>query len=193
MDSNEQQNAEAADWRSLMKPEELAAYEAGKYDNARTAPKEPSRVSRNKREVSFNPQFKEHQVAYNPELKSHYQQCLEAVDGFACVPANCEVCGHVFTGDFNEPRVTVIEHSSENQNHATVYCVACHKKPVSAPPDWRDGLSETQLKAWNWYAEEGLNQAEIAARFSNAGQSVSQSTISRLIKQVKEARKEIRR
>lgn len=189
MNNNEPQNSEATDWRSLLSPKELAAFEAGKYDDVRTAPKEPSRVSRSKREVPFNPQFKEHQPTHNPELKSHYQQCFEAVDGLACVAATCDICGHIFVeGNFQEPRVTVLEHLGENENRATVYCGGCYNKPESAQQSWRDGLSELHFKAWDLYAA-GMNQAEIAEQISKDGQSVSQSTVSRLLKQVKNQRK----
>ncbi len=188
MNNNDPQNSEIAEWRSLLSPQELAAFEAGKYDNVRTAPKEPSRISR--REISFNPEFDEHQPSHDPQLKAYHQQILEAIDGFADVTANCEACGHFFKGGFKEPRVTVLRHSGENENQAEVFCIECYGK--SAPrASWRDGLTKMHLRVWDMFADE-ITQKDIAEKLSAEGNPISQSTVSRLIKEVRAAQKATR-
>jgi hypothetical protein len=55
------ENTASGDWRPLMSREELAAFDAGEYDNVETAPRESDWVSRNKREVSYKAEYVQHQ------------------------------------------------------------------------------------------------------------------------------------
>jgi hypothetical protein len=109
-------------WRELMLPEELAAFDKGE-----TLPAESRRISRDKRDVHFNPEYAQHQPSHAPELAHYYEECLNAIDGLAGLPTQCTVCGTGLEGDTKVNRATMVIHRDE-ENRAIPYCWNCFEQ-----------------------------------------------------------------
>lgn len=88
------------DWRNFMNRKELAAYDAGE-----SLPRESSRISRNKREVSLGKAIES--KTGNNEKRLQVRQVLDSITSLATVAASCAGCGKWLCGDISEARATV--------------------------------------------------------------------------------------
>jgi hypothetical protein len=197
----------AEDWRSEMDADELAEYdrnpEGYRYDDS-------AQVSRDKQLVDYDPKLHQHQnddgvfrtqAAFdvnglpkagkglrvpinkppNPE-GTVFAKCLaEGVRALGEAQAECLICGD----PLRRPRVTIVIHSEKDE--AATFCKKCFDEknvlPLKPVDGWRSKLSPLHLEV----AERRLQnetQKEIAAALD-----LSQPTVSRLLKEVKDARK----
>lgn len=231
-----QANPDPEAWRALMSAEELAAFDVGGYEDIEKAPRESDRVSRSKREVSYKPEFSQHQpgnqnsdgtfrrsaarnwderktgssrnpqqgpdpdkdylrvpiaqgTEQDPDLTAYYRKCIAAIEGFAEVPANCTVCGVFLRGDTKENRVTILLHSEKDT--VVVYCWPCFKEkntlPLKAAQDWQSKVTDLHIAVWDRY-QAGETQQEIATLLSNGNRTLTQSKVSRMLAEIREAR-----
>jgi hypothetical protein len=120
------------------------------------------------------------------ELKSYYRRCMEAIDGLALQPANCISCGCFIRDDFAEKRVTIIEHTGPDENHAVVFCIPCFTRlgiPIRRP-DPMQGLNELDRKVWSLY-RKGMTQKQIAFSLSTPYRHLTQPKVSRIISKLR--------
>jgi len=196
-----------------MSKEELAAYDAGK-----PLPPESSRISRSNRLTTYSPKVAEHQPdsvngdgtfhvkaaedtdsqlrvplpanGVDEELRAYYRTCLESLDAFASVAANCVLCGKHLKGDTNESRVTILLHEAKDNDSCRTFCKPCYdglELKLDTPSDefWKN-MDQQSLDIWTYYCEN-LPQAEIAKRLG-----VNQSTVSRVVARIQTGLKQAR-
>jgi len=167
-------------WRSLLSADELRAFDEGRYDNIKTAPGESAFIRRDTGVVTYNPEIEEHQPVFDEQTRILQQQQLEAVSLLAEISASCRGCGKFLR---TERRVMVLTTPGnvDDNPEITVFCFDCYQMPPKKG-NWSDGLSDVCLKVFELRAQN-YEQEEIAAQLG-----ISQSTVSRHIKKVQEAR-----
>jgi hypothetical protein len=194
------------DWRDLMTPEELATYDAGDY-----RPEESHRVSRQKKEVEYNPEFMQHQqgcqnfdgtfrqaivedeteqalrqpINKMPSDPTQAKLLAEAIPALADVSAACFVCDETLR-DGRQDRVTLIIHATGKDETAT-YCKTCFDEknvlPLRPVDDWHSKVSARHLEI-----AERRAQGETFAEIGEA-MNVHPRKVSRMFAEVKVARK----
>lgn len=125
----------------------------------------------------------------DPDLAEYHKKCIEAVEGFAEVPANCMVCGTFLRGNTNESRVTILLHSDSDV--AVVYCWPCFGEkntlPLKDPQAWQSKVTDLHVAVWGRH-QAGETQEAIAKALTNGNQALTQSKVSRLLADIRRAR-----
>jgi len=125
----------------------------------------------------------------DPDLAEYHKKCIEAVQGFAEVPANCVVCGLFLRGNTKERRVTILLHSEKDE--AAVYCWSCFNEentlPLKDPQDWQSRVTDLHVAVWDRH-QTGETQQAIAKALTNSNQTLTQSKVSRLLAEIRKVR-----
>jgi len=190
-------------WRAVVKPKELAKYDAGDYHaincetgavDLRHAPRESTRISRDSRLDTFDDDC---EVANRgtPTPEQH-TQAAEMAKGFEIVGTiskPCGTCGQPLPAK-GKAKTLVLRYSDDGGNaKAFLLCDGCWNalgwEPSTDP--LFDNLPALDKKVWQ-LATDGLTGVEIASRLTVNGQHVSQQQVSesklRVLRQIKENR-----
>jgi hypothetical protein len=199
-------------WRALMKPNELRAYDAGKYDELHEktdldgnvyrakdlskAPRESEQISRNNRLVPFLDKDSEDANANlvnafpSPEDKLQVSETIRGFELIVAISEPCNGCGQNLLGQ-GEDRDMIVRTRSGNTT-AFVYCPGCsYARHVELESDpWFSSQPESDRKIWQLHTE-GLTQREIAKELSVPQQTVS-LVLTRLVEHFARNRKQTR-
>jgi hypothetical protein len=199
-------------WRALMKPNELRAYDAGKYDELHTktdldgnvyrakdlsnAPRESDRTSRNNRLVPFLDKDSEDANAKlinafpSPEDNLQASETIRGFEIIAAISKPCHRCGQNLLGR-GEDRDMIV-HTRSGTTKAFSYCPGCfdalHIELESDP--WFASQPELDRRIWQ-LRTEGLTQPEIVKELGVSQQSVS-VVLARLVEHFARNRKQTR-
>jgi DNA-binding CsgD family transcriptional regulator len=187
-------------WRSLMKPDELAAFDAGDYDalhyetgakDLRKAPREADRISRDNRLLPFLENDSDEvseklaPVYPSPEenlLATRYAKAIEEINAY---PYPCNGCGLDFSAD--EAGVTILTRAKPPRGYA--YCQTCWNAlgVVLDQDPWLTGLPVREQKVW-LMTKQNCTQQEIAEKLKLTQQAVSEIKL-RLVRQINDRQK----
>jgi hypothetical protein len=165
------------EWRALMSPEEMAAFDQGEYDHPATTPRESFRISRDKRLVRLSA-LNDHDVVgrTNPEQTRQVAEYLKALAVIASLPRPCVTCGQ------NPPegsRFAILRYDSDYIPEGFMHCCECFKalRVSLEPNNWFSQLPVLDKKIWR-LLNDGLTQPQIAARLTNGNRRVTQQMVS---------------
>jgi hypothetical protein len=85
-------------WRDAMFPEELAAFDAGKYNHQATVPVESDRISRNNCLVRLTSNTATARGSPTPEQSVQAVEYVRAFQVIATIPQSCVNCGESLPG-----------------------------------------------------------------------------------------------
>jgi hypothetical protein len=157
-----------------MSEQELTDYEAKKYENPRTAPRDNDRISRNNRLVRLTDKMETILHQGEPEDLAALQELYRAVQVIDTVERQCIGCGAA--GTVKQIRNHILE----------TLCEACAPPP---PRGWVDDFPELWQTVWRLRCE-GLKLREISARLANQYQRLTVPRISEMLDKMQRRRKE---
>jgi hypothetical protein len=205
-------------WRKLMTSDELESYDAwtarpASQCSEKYRSRDSQRVSRQKNEVEYNPDFMQHQPGSRnfdgtfrqattedenqnentsrqpinkiPSDPTQAKLLAEAIPALADVPATCFICGEGLK-DGRQDRVTMLIHSAGRDDTA-VYCKPCFDEknvlPLRTGDDWHSKVSPLHLEIAERRAQ-GETYEEIGKVLA-----LDRKKVSRMFAEVKSARK----
>jgi hypothetical protein len=190
-----------------MTPQELADYDAGKYEVAnsdtgaidlRKAPRESERVSRNNRLVPYLENDSDEvgenlaPVYPSPEEMLRVDRYTRALEEIKASPQPCISCGLDFAN--GEDRVANLEFFGGDVPTGYTYCRQCWEAfgiPRDQDP-WFASLPKLEQQVW-LLIKKNLTEREIAGKLTVGDRKVTQQVVSeikmRIVRQINERRK----
>jgi hypothetical protein len=189
-------------WRAVVKPKELAKYDAGDYHaincetgavDLRHAPRESTRASRDSRLDTFDDDCEiANRGTATPEQNTQAAEMARGFEIVGTISRPCATCGQTLPAK-GKPKTVVLSYSDDCRNaKAFLLCDGCWDALGWKPTDpLFDNLPPLDKKIWQLVTDR-LTGVEIAARLSVNGQHVSQQQVSesklRVLRQIKENR-----
>jgi hypothetical protein len=200
-------------WRSLMKPQELADYDAEKYDainpetgakDLRKAPLESDRMSRDNRLVPYLENDSD-EVSDNlapaypsPEENLRAARYTRALEEIKASPQPCLSCGLDFSD--GEAKVAILTFAEcKPPLHGELplgfmYCRQCWDAlgVVLDPDPWFTSLPKRDRQVW-LLLKQGLTEREVADKLTVGTQRLTQQVVSeiklRIVRSINERRR----